>query len=70
MVATIDIDQGPLADDQIALGTSTAMDIVDRVLPEIVMRPRELLALDGLAGVGFDVDPAQVDHVAGWSARI
>lgn len=59
-VTTVEIDKALLSEAKEALGASTARSVIDQALREVVMRHRQLLALDGLASLDLELNPAKV----------
>lgn len=62
MVTTVDIDQTLLAEAKEALGETTTKATVHQALREVVMRRRQVRALDGLAKIDFDHDAVKIEH--------
>ncbi|MGH3274311.1 MAG: type II toxin-antitoxin system VapB family antitoxin [Streptosporangiaceae bacterium] len=61
-VTTVDIDKALLDEAKDVLGASTVRAAVDLALREVVMRRRQAVALDSLAGLDLDLHPTKVEH--------
>lgn len=56
MRTNIDIDDALMAEAMVATGATTKRDAVDRALRQVVRAERQLRALQGLRGIGWDGD--------------
>ncbi len=61
-VTTVAIDKDLLNEAKDVLGTPTVRATVDRALREVVLRRRQLTALDTLAGLELDLDPSRIEY--------
>ncbi len=59
-VTTVEIDKTLLGEAKEVLGAATARSAIDQALREVVMRHRQSLALDGLAALDLERDPAKI----------
>ena len=61
-VTTIDIDSDILREVKEAFGIRTSKDAVNFALHEVVMRKRQLAAVDAIAALTLDPDPQKTDY--------
>ena len=65
-LTTIDIDSEILQELKDAYGIRTSKEAVNFALHEVVMRRRQLAAVDAIAAMNLDPNPAQeIEHADG-----
>lgn len=58
-VTTVAIDKALLGEAKEVLGAATARSTIDQALREVVMRHRQAQALEGIAALDLDLNPAK-----------
>lgn len=59
-ITTVDIDKALLDEAKAALGADTVKLTVYQALREVVMRRRQVAALDGIAALDLDLEPEKI----------
>jgi len=62
-VTSVDIDPDTLREAKAALGVTTTREAVDLALRDVVRRHRQLDAVEIMASLDLEANPARVKHV-------